>query len=363
MVANVELLTAETARGREAIAEVMRQSYTADVDAVPPEWALARVVDGLPVSFILVDPAKAMEFPGGDVRYAFINDVATRKDCRGQGHFRAITEAAFACLRQASITAVATHGRYPLYRRFGFEVFTHHCGIFLTPAQIERRLGTEAPEGGEKLLEVCGSRHVQQDLLLVEDVQARTLGECRAALLAAAALARQLGKERILFEHPAAPSYGSRYPMHLTVDTPLAELARACGGNVCLQGADPESGPIPDADWLKVLDAPALLAEVLHCQPPGRPLVGAVSFDTDAGRATIESASGAIVVREGIRPDTPVVYWPATALAQLVTGYQSAAALDVIHGSALPEETLTLLDVLFPRRWRFSRNESWTYST
>jgi hypothetical protein len=52
----IEFLTAETRQGRLAIEEVMQHSYVADVDSVPAQWAMARVVDDVPVSFIVVDP-------------------------------------------------------------------------------------------------------------------------------------------------------------------------------------------------------------------------------------------------------------------------------------------------------------------
>jgi hypothetical protein len=117
---------------------------------------------------------------------------------------------------------------------------------------------------------------------------------------------------------------------------------------------------VPDADWIKVLDAPLLLAEVLRLQPPRLAPNGAVCLDTDAGHASIECRDGAITVTVGLLVGAPVVSWPAQALAQLVTGYQSAATLAALHGPAALE-SLALLGALFPRRWRLSRNESWTY--
>ena len=92
MTQKIEYLTAETEPGRLALQEVMEHSYNADTAQVPAQWALARVVDGVPVSFILVDPNRQMSFSGGDVRYGFICDVATREDRRREGHFRAIME-------------------------------------------------------------------------------------------------------------------------------------------------------------------------------------------------------------------------------------------------------------------------------
>jgi len=76
-------VTAETGEGRRAIEEVMRESYQADIDDVPPAWARALVVDGVPVSFTLVDPNEALPLRRGKLRSAFISDVATREDRRG----------------------------------------------------------------------------------------------------------------------------------------------------------------------------------------------------------------------------------------------------------------------------------------
>ncbi len=364
MAQNVEILTAETERGRQAIEEVMQHAYVADVDSVPARWAKVRVVDGVPVSFIVADPGRRMAFPGGDVRYAFICDVASRADRRGEGHFRAVMEETFASLRAAGIPLVVLHGRYQLYRRFGFDVFTHHCGIFATPTLIARRWGPQVSDGAEELLVIEEGKCFQEDLLLVTDVKARTLPECKAALQAAASLARGRGKTRILFEHPAAPSYGSRYPIYPSPETPLTVLARACGALVCLQGADPEGGVIPDADWIKVLDAAAFLREVL---PRAKPEVtlpeGEVCFDTDAGLVTIESLGGGVEVSDETSPSAPAVKWPSSALAQLATGYQTAAILCTTHDTSLPPGAMALLNALFPQRWRFSRNESWVYKS
>jgi hypothetical protein len=55
------------------------------------------------------------------------------------------------------------------------------------------------------------------------------------------------------------------------------------------------------------------------------------------------------------------VRWPSAALGQLVTGYASARVLAAMHETPLPDDALALLDSLFPRQWRVSRNESWTY--
>ncbi|MCL5995327.1 MAG: GNAT family N-acetyltransferase [Chloroflexi bacterium] len=354
-------LTAETAQGRQALAEVMHHSYEAEIDSVPPAWARVRVVDGVPVSFILVDPARRMDFLGGDLPFAFICDTATRADRRNEGHFAALLADTFMALRASGTALVLTHGRYPLYRRFGFDVFTHHCGVFITPEQIEARLGAVAAVSPQRLLVVDNGPYYQDDLMVVSDVVARALPECRMALQAAAALARERGKSRILFEHPAAPSYGSRYPIYRSLQTRFMALARACGAQVCIEPANPEAGVIPDADWIKVLDMAALLRQVTgKAMLPVRQSL-ALSFDTDAGAATLQCGAGRLAVQQGMPGDALTVRWPSAALAQLITGYQSADSLAQRYNTTLPPPALALLNQLFPRYWRLSRNESWTF--
>ncbi len=359
---HIEYLTAETEAGRCALAEVMQHSYRADIGGVPPRWARVRLVDGVPVSFILVAPDRAMQFPGGDVPYPFIEDTATREDRRREGHFRALLEDTFAELRTAGHSFVVTHGRHQLYRRFGFEVFTHHLGLFVTPEQIEARLGFQDAALGRELLAVQEGRYMQQDLLLVTAVCASTLAEGRAALQAAAALARERGKARILLEHPSAPSYGSRYPLYPSCETPLSALVRACGGEVRLSGAAPEGRAVPDADWILVLDAVRFVAQATQGLPwPRVGQAARVALATDAGSLTLAGDPDRVAVQPGVRAGLPAVRWPSSALAQLATGYCPAGVLATLHGIALPAECAALLDALFPPRWRFSRNECWTY--
>jgi predicted N-acetyltransferase YhbS len=357
----VEYLTAETERGKRAIREVMQHSYVADLDAVPPAWALARLVDGVPVSFILIDPDIEMDL-GRGVRYAFVNDVATRKDRRMEGHFRALMEHTCDRVRRADMPLLLLHGRYPLYRRLGFDVFTHHSGIFLTPEQVERALGTGNAKDGRPLLVVEEHQTFREDLLVVSEVKAGSWAECKVSLLAAADIAREQGKERILFEHPPAPC-GSRYRAYDTLETPLFALARTCGAEVRVQGADPEGSAIPDADWIKVLDAAGLVQGALEGLPDAGIELrdGSVALETDAGAVTLISQGRKATIQEGIKPGVPVIHWPSSALAQLVTGYRSAEMIGLLHDSEPPSEALALLHALFPRRWRFSRNESWVF--
>lgn len=360
---SVEYLTAESESGRQALAEVFSFSYAGEMERTPPGWARVRVVDGVPVAYILVDPDRQMDQPRGTLPFAFINDVATREDRRGEGHFRALMEDTLVRLREAGHFLVITHGRYPLYRRFGFDVFTHHCGIFITPEQIERRLGRADADAGQELLRVEEHHSLLEGLLLIRDIEARFAEEYAAALRAAAALARERGRARILFEHPAAPSYGSRYPLYASPETPFTALARACGAQVVLQGADPEAGAIPDADWIKVLDASALLTAALPCsQPLSQPLpTTAISLDTEAGVVTFYSAVGGVTVSGLDQAGVERVRWPAAAVAQLVAGYSPVEVLCAVHNAPLPADGRALLGALFPPCWRFSRNESWVY--
>lgn len=358
----ITYLTAETAAGRQALDEVMAHSYAGDVDTVPAAWARVRLADGVPVAYILVDPDRRMDVPYRELPFAFILDVATREDRRGEGHFRGLMEDTFARLREAGQFLVVTHGRYELYRRFGFDVFTYHSGILVTPEQIERQLGSGCAPEDRDLLVLLEHRGLQPDVLVVSQVKSTSLAGHGAALRAAAALARETGRSRILFEHPAAPSYGSRYPVYSTPETAFAALARTCGAQVIVQGADPEAGTIPDADWAKVLDAAALLQAALAGFMPTRPLPSILlTVETDAGTVTFICAAGGVALAVGGKPLAERVRWPSAALAQLVTGYRPAEVLALLHGTPLSPEACEVLGSLFPPRWRFSRNESWVY--
>lgn len=360
----ITYLTAETSAGRQALDEVMAHSYAGDVDNVPPAWARVRLADGVPVAYILVDPDRRMDALHSELPFAFICDVATREDRRGEGHFRGLMEDTFTRLHETGHALVVTHGRYPLYRRFGFDVFTYHSGIFVTPEQIERQLGDGCAPEDRELLVTMDHRVLQPDLLVVSDVTSTSLPSHRAALRAAAVLARELGRTRILFEHPAAPSYGSRYPVYSTPETAFTALARTCGAEVIVQGADPEAGTIPDADWVKVLDAAAVLQAALAGFMPLRPLPSMLlTIETDAGTATLICAAGGVVLSSSEKPLAERISWPSAALAQLVTGYRPAEVLALLHNTSLSPEARDVLGTLFPPRWRFSRNESWIYQT
>ena len=198
---------------------------------------------------------------------------------------------------------------------------------------------------------------------MIKDVSAPGYAESQAALWAAARLAHQGKKDLILFEHPAAPSYGSRYPGYSQLETPCTQAARAAGAQVITQGADPDSSPVPDADWIKLLDTGAFMQAAL-------PLLAArrdpwpdksVRFETEAGPVTVGGDGAVGRVLAAAHPETETVQWPSGAVAQLVTGYQKAAAIDARYQSGLSPEALGTLHALFTPHWRFSRHEGWVF--
>ena len=354
------IVTAETEEGRDAIEEVMAHSYRADTEEVQPAWLRALVVDDVPVSFIRVEPDITVDLPGGRLRAAFVSDVATRDDRQRQGHFRRLMETTCAALREEGLSLLTLHGDYHYYRPLGFEVWTHHCGLFITPEAIEQRLGA-APEGARAELREVGERQPSiPDLLLVQDVRAGTAEAAKGALLAAAALARERGKGRILFEHPRAD-----HSLHPTLETPFAEFARLCGAAQHVCPDDPESCGVPDGDWMKVLDTQQFLRDAVPLCPVQEDALphAAVTFDTDAGTATLRASAEGVTVTEGPASDASCLTWPGNAVGQLVLGYASAPALAARHSTPLPPEPMALLNTLFSHGWRLSRNEEWVYTS
>ncbi len=358
-------LTAETERGRRAIEEVMAHSYEEDIDRVPPEWALARIVDDVPVSFALVEPNERLLFPKGAIRHGFLRDIATRENRRLEGHFRATMQEVFDRLRLAQIPLVTTHGEHKLYRRFGFDVFTHHHVILITPDQIARHLGPPCSQEGERFLEAEEGPPRDPNLLLIRSVTAATAAEARCALLAAAAMAEHRGRSWILFEHPPAAVL-SRHPLlvgHASLDSPFRSLALACGAQVRVEGGVPEGRPIPDGDWIKVLDAVGFAEQAIRLLSPMATSLPSVHLliTCDAGDLTITSSAAGVTVSAARSEGVPVLRWPAAMLAQLFAGYQSAEVLACIHGVALPPEAAAFFSALLPRQWRLTRQESWAY--
>ncbi len=360
----ITYLDATTPAGRAALAEVMAHAYAADIDNVPAEWALVRLADGVPVSFLLVDPAVPMDMPRGPLPAAFLADAATRADRRREGHFRGLVEEVLGRLRGAGHCLAVTHGEAHLYRPLGFAAFTHPHAIRLTAAAVRRALGQDdaAAASGRALLDVAPGRGLLPDLLLIRAVRAPDVTAARAALLAAAALAEERDLARMLIEEPPASANGGAYPRHASLETPLTALARYCGGEIVAAGADPEGGHVAHADWARVLDLAALLAAAL---PPVEALAsmadGCVALRTASDSATVRLRSGRATVGPGAANDAPCLDWPAAAACQLALGYAAAATLAARYGPPATPKALALLAALYPPAWRLTRNESWTY--
>lgn len=354
----VEYLTAETERGCEAIGEVMGRSYTAPIDDSHVDWALVRIVDGTPVSFILVDPDSQTECTGGSIPTGFATDAATRWDRRREGHFSAIVREMESRLRASGRPLMATHGEDRLYHGLGFCVVTHNFGVFVRPECIERTLGQAADTRGSEFLTLWEHPMMKTDRLVFEGVTARTYEESRAALQASAALARESDRSGIVFISPGEP-----FPAWPSLETPFTILARACGGEIRVQGSEPLGRAVEHANWVRVLDSRmylAAIAEGLNSLDVPFP-EGAVPFAIDGALITLVSLDGRISVTDGSATDAPTVVWPSSALLQLTTGYLTADALCALHGTSLPPDALDLLTALFPRTWRFTMDESWVF--
>lgn len=93
------------------------------------------------------------------------------------------------------------------------------------------------------------------------------------------------------------------------------------------------------------------------------PPASTVALETDAGAATVACDGRRCAVHAGIPPGVPLVSWPSRALPQWVTGYRSASELAAAHNVAIPEDALRLMEAWFPRRWRFTRYESWVFAS
>jgi GNAT superfamily N-acetyltransferase len=362
-----ETLTAESDGGRAAVAEIMALGGgEADLGGAPPEWVRVLAVDGTPVSFLAVDPNCRMEYPRGDVPYALLRAGATREDRRGQGHFRTLLEDTLAALRQAGIPWIVGRLPYGLGQLLGFAAFTNYSSFLLRPEEIEQTLAGGRPDGMEGRLTYAEFPDIQEDLLLVTDVDAQTEFECVQALREAAWIARSRGKARIVFEHPPAALPGSRYPIHDCRQTTLTMAAMTCFARVRITGADAdeekeEVDHAVAADMIRIVDLAEAVRLVTAASgvPSGHCPRGVVALDDAAGQATITVGPGSVEATPGLQAGAPVVPFSAAIMAQILTGYRSAKTLAYQAPSPIAGPAIEMLDCLFPRFWRFSRNEKW----
>jgi len=367
-----EILTGETDKGWTALEQIMAHSCQADLSAIPPEWIRVLTEEEVAISFAAIDPERRMEYPNRAVRYGFLCAGATRDDLRRQGYFRRLLGDCCDDLREAGIPWLVARLPYPVGLRLGFEVFSHNSAFVLRPEEIEQTFGGGRPENADAMLAIDETPGIQEDLLVVTRERALDEFESVSALREAAWVARCSGKSRILFEHPPAPGPGLHYPIYPTRHTPLMVMAMTAGARVKVAGSEPEEDedetqkerPLASkADMVKLLDLSLALEQALAAvgKPNGGYPTGAIALDTEAGQATIAVRPHGWKVSEGLAPGVAVAPLPAQAVAQLIIGYRSAKTSAYLHQKDLPPEAGEILDALFPRFWRFSRNESWVY--
>ena len=296
-------LTAETEQGRRAIEEVMVHSYEEDIDRVPPGWAIARIVDGVPVSFALVDPNEPLLFPNGAIRRGFLRDIATREDRRLEGHFRATMQEVFDRLRLAKIHCSLDSRRVPAVPEIRFRRLhppprdLHSAGPDRTPSRT-----VMLPRMGKVL---GGRRRPAQAIRSApgHERNGRDGGRCQVRAAGRRGHGRTPRKEPDLFEYPPA---GRVSVGHVSLDSPFRSLALACGAQVRVEGGVPEGRPIPDGDWIKVLDAVGFVEEVIRLLAPMATSLPSVhiGITCDAGDLTITSSAAGVTVSAG-RPEGP----------------------------------------------------------
>jgi hypothetical protein len=367
-----EILTAQTERGQATLEEVLAQSYRPDLSKVSPEWTRVLVHEGVPTSFIAIDPGCAMAYPGGEVPYAHLVGGATRGDRRGRGHFRRLLEDTCEQLQRAGGLWLVGRLPYRIGRALGFRAFTHHSVFQLPPEEIEQTLGGGRPEGAEGILRVAASPNFQEDLLVIADAKAADEEEAVKALRGAAWAARSSGKAQILFEHPPVAVPGERYPIHATRHTPLLVTAMICHARVRVSGSEVDEAkspshaplsPVVHADMVRLLNLPRLLERVLavlekpECGYPA----GSVAFDTDVGKATLSSGPNGWQVADDIASGAHPIPFTPDLIAQVIAGYRSVETLAYLHQVGVPKDVARFVDTIFPRFWRFSRSGLWVY--
>ncbi len=356
----VRYLTTETVEGQRALRYAMEHCYWVDETSAPPEWQLVRLADEQPVAFALVDPKRRMHMRRRDLIYPFLEDIGTVESQRRQGHFTGLMQELGARLRAAGHGCLVTHGRAALYQPLGFTPFTRHVGLFLTPEGITQRLGDREYVGRDTI--EFRIDDVRPNLFYVIDANTWSWENPADALRAIAREARQHGRTRILIEEPTAPSYGSHYYGHGALQGELWRLAMECGGQIMIQSPHPESDILPDADMICVLDAWRLVERAAGAvKIPSKTLTGSMAIRTEAGALRFEVGGGEVHVTPLPDGASETTYWPATVLAQVVTGYLQARDAVALYDLPLTREECSLLDYFFHLGWRLSHNESWIY--
>ena len=180
-----------------------------------------------------------------------------------------------------------------------------------------------------------------------------------------AALAQQQAKERILIEYPFNSSRERSYPFCMSAGSVFTDLAETIGANVVRTAAYPEEGPVYHGDWISVLDPSTLLSQATALADTAKGLPEAqVNIVAQEVCMAIQSDGRALKVSNLRLPNTETIELKSTELARLVTGFHTID--DYIATNARREisgSVLELLRALYPKTWRYSRNENWTYKS
>ena len=363
MSQKIEYLSAETEAGKRAIYEVMEPSFREELNESLSEWSIARVVDDVPVSFVIIDPFRTLDFGSGKIRYAFVGDIATREDRRREGHFRSLMEYSFQKIKSSGIAVVLLHGRNDLYQnRFGFTTFTYHQGLFTSPARIRTFFHNETATDGVKQLKLL-SRGVYDDLLVVTDVEVATREDCVQLLKLSAETADHMGKDRILIEYPFHSERESTYPAFLSPNSLFTQFAEIVGVNIVRMAAYPEEGPVFHADWISIIDAYMLLLQT--CSLAGdrqADIESSLNIIVQGQFVSIKCHENALSVSSERMPAAPTIELESEELARLFTGFYDIDDIAALKKEyELDSAAMDLLRALFPKTWRYSRNENWTY--
>jgi len=361
MSMNTTIITAETEPGVRALQEVMRRSYETEIDSVPPRWARTLLVDGEPTSFILVDPERNLEFLDGSIPYAFINDIATRGDKRGQGWFNHLLNTTCEDLRTEGLAVVICHGSTSLYRKQGFCEFTYNCGLWI---DVDRVLKHCDPLGSIESTDISVLKPdiTPKHMLVVENMNQSA--DHRAILLQAADHARESGKASILFEYPEAPSYGSSYPVYEELITTFSKYVLRMGGRLEIRSSLPDGEKIDHTDWMKIIDPALLMRQVMNIHSisvlssfyPIVLEVDSVEIDPLKISAGDECENSSLSSRERISMSHEL-------FAKLFTGFETVGSLVHTHRINISESSKSTLTELFPQGWRLSRNENWVFGS
>lgn len=363
-----EILTAETDRGLAALDEISNRSRKKiNLSGLPGEWVRILMQGDKPVAYAAVDPDREIAYPKGSVRYAYLKTLSRVPGSPAREAFLVdLLENLVGDLRSAGMPWIIGRLPFGLGQDLGFAAFTHYSCFILRPEEIEQTLGgRRAPNAADKIT-IQHDSDYQDDLLLVTDVRAETQEDCIDVLREAAWVARSNGKARILFEQPPVGLPGSDYAIHDTRQSILLDISMACHARVRVEASDAEMetdelGHTIPTDMVRILSLPSLVglvAEAADGDLADSPN-GSVAFDIPAGQATITTAEGRCEVVDEVAYGAELASFSAPAVAQILTGFRSATTQAYLDEVTIERDARRLLDRLFPRFWRFSRNEKW----